>query len=153
MRTREALESPSDTAHLFVYGTLLSRATNQMGEAMRIRLSTEAQLLGSAKVFGRLYNLGAYPGLVLPQSSGEDAPSGATVAGELYHLPTIAATLKWLDVYEGIDPAAPDQGLYVRQQADVVKANEQPTTAWLYRLRQVPASRPLPHGDWLKVHI
>ena len=65
---------------LFVYGTLLSADTGAMGRSQRERLGRESRSLGSAWTTGLLYNLGRYPGLVLP------AGAGAVVHGELLQL-------------------------------------------------------------------
>ena len=59
--------------HVFVYGTL------RQGEARDInRLLPASRLLGNARVTGALYDLGAYPGLVL------GAPG--QVHGEVYEI-------------------------------------------------------------------
>ncbi len=85
--------------HLFVYGTLLSTAGHPMGD----RLRREARLIGEASIEGQLFSLGKYPGLV------EAAGSGARVHGEVYALNAPAASLAWLDAYEGIVPGDGDQ--------------------------------------------
>jgi gamma-glutamylcyclotransferase (GGCT)/AIG2-like uncharacterized protein YtfP len=78
--------------HLFVYGTLRSRYTNQYAR----RLAANATLLGEARVHGRLYDLGDYPGMLLSAAPDE------WVVGELYELRD-AALLTGLDAYEGDD--------------------------------------------------
>src|SRR3972149_11819532 len=72
------------------------------------RLQREARLLGEASIEGKLFSLGKYPGLV------EAAGSGARVHGEVYALNAPAASLAWLDAYEGIVPGDGDRNDYQR---------------------------------------
>lgn len=74
--------------HLFVYGTLRAGA----GTPQAARLAREAVWLGRARAAGRLLRVGAYPGLVAGQGR---------VIGDVYRLDGPAATLPWLDRYEG----------------------------------------------------
>ena len=112
------------TPHLFVYGTLLSGARHPMGA----RLAREARLLGDATIRGHLYDLGRYPGLV----EAEDATG--LVHGEVYTLNSPAASLTWLDAYEGIstDIARND---YERCERTVRLASGGDVTAWVYLYR------------------
>jgi gamma-glutamylcyclotransferase (GGCT)/AIG2-like uncharacterized protein YtfP len=80
--------------NLFVYGTLLSEFANPYAR----RLRKQAVLLGPARMRGRLYNLGAYPGM---KRSLEPAD---WVRGELYRLDQPLKLLGFLDAYEVCDP-------------------------------------------------
>jgi gamma-glutamylcyclotransferase (GGCT)/AIG2-like uncharacterized protein YtfP len=127
------------TPNLFVYGTLLSTAGHPNGE----RLQREARLLGQASIEGRLFNLGRYPGLV-------EAPgAGRRVHGEVYALDAPAASLQWLDAYEGIVPGAHDQNNYARLERPARLASGEEVAAWVYvYLKPVAASALIADGRW-----
>ena len=127
--------------HLFVYGTLLSYAGHPKGT----QLGREARLIGKAIIRGcRLYNLGRYPGLV----EAADAPG--LVHGEVYALNNPAASLTWLDAYEGMVPANRDQNQYERVERPVQLAVGGEVVAWVYLyLKGVAGLRPIPDGRWL----
>jgi gamma-glutamylcyclotransferase (GGCT)/AIG2-like uncharacterized protein YtfP len=80
----------SPPRHLFVYGTL------RRGATMHALLEPGAEWVGPARMRGRLYDLGAFPGF---------AAGGwrEFVQGELYRLvaPDSDALLETLDRYEG----------------------------------------------------
>ncbi|HXK23026.1 MAG TPA: gamma-glutamylcyclotransferase family protein [Myxococcota bacterium] len=77
------------TSHLFVYGTL------RRGAAMHALLDPGAEWVGPARMRGRLYDLGAFPGFA-------DGRVGEWVKGELYRLTgDPAVLLDALDRYEG----------------------------------------------------
>lgn len=125
--------------HLFVYGTLLSGARHPMGE----RLRREASLAGEAVLPGRLYRIARYPGLV-----EGDAEAGL-VHGEVYRLNS-AATLKWLDAYEGIVPGQGDANDYERVERTVRLAAYKEIAAWVYLYRKpVDRHRLIEDGRWL----
>ncbi len=84
------------TAHehaplLFVYGTL------RRNHAHTHRLLGDARFLGLASIGGRLYDLGAYPGVC------STSHTDARVSGELYDLTgaDVDERLATLDRYEG----------------------------------------------------
>lgn len=81
---------PGDTTRLFVYGTLRS------GAPMHGLIEGEARFVARARFAGRLYDLGAYPGVT-------DGSSRDVVHGELYELPADRREriLAVLDRYEG----------------------------------------------------
>jgi gamma-glutamylcyclotransferase (GGCT)/AIG2-like uncharacterized protein YtfP len=126
--------------HIFVYGTLLSGAGHPKGA----QLGREARLLGLATIQGcRLYSLGRYPGLVeVPDIAGP-------VHGEVYALNSPAASLGWLDAYEGIVPGNHDQNRYERVERPVKLATGATLTAWVYVFRGgVTRLRLIPDGRW-----
>lgn len=132
------------SAHLFVYGTLLSGDTGPGGRAQRDRLAREARVLGRATVPGRLYHLGRYPGL------SREAGLGEIVHGELLELPTPDKTLAWLDAYEGIIPGDHPHNEYERTMMDVTLASGERVAAWTYVYRQSIADKALiATGRWL----
>ena len=129
---------------LFAYGTLMTAATGALGAAQRARLNREAVSLGPATTEGRLFDLGRYPGLVLP-----GAP-GTVVHGEVFALTDRERSLRWLDAYEGIIPGTPGAGEYVRQQRPVDLADGRRLTAFVYVYqRDISQARWLPDGRWL----
>src|SRR5437764_4730137 len=91
---------------LFVYGTLLP---GQSPPAMR-DVVARLRPAGTAAVRGRLYDLGAYPGMVLDPAAGEvlgqvmemPAPSDASDDG-----PGPADLWRRMDAYEGFVPDDP----------------------------------------------
>lgn len=125
-------------SHLFVYGTLLSGVRHPMGA----RLKREARLLGKATVSGRLYDLGRYPGLV------EVADPSSIVHGEVFALNSPAASLRWLDTYEGIFDN-PGHSEYERSERTVRLMSGAALKAWVYLYRASVRGLPaVPGGRW-----
>jgi len=113
---------PSTTL-LFVYGTLLRRSPHPMARF----LAERGAFAGEAKIRGRLYNLGRFPGLT-PSNADE------WVHGDLYDLSGhIEQLFADLDRYEG-DESTPD-ALFERQLAEVTDANGTTAPAWVYWFR------------------
>jgi gamma-glutamylcyclotransferase (GGCT)/AIG2-like uncharacterized protein YtfP len=114
--------------HIVFYGSLSS------GEApyAELGLARALELSGRIGLRGRLYDLGAYPGLVL---GGQRA-----IEGELHRIldPSVLARL---DRFEGYDARRPASSLFRRvsvevpypgSHADVSGAAARPITAWIY---------------------
>ena len=127
--------------HLFVYGTLLSAARHPKGA----QLQREARLVGEASIRGcKLYSLGRYPGLI------EASDASGLVYGELFALSNPAASLEWLDAYEGIVPGNRDQNQYERVDRPVRLGSGQEVVAWVYLYRRdVQRFQAIPGGRWL----
>jgi gamma-glutamylcyclotransferase (GGCT)/AIG2-like uncharacterized protein YtfP len=124
--------------YLFVYGTLLSAAGHPMGA----RLRRESRLVGEASMPGRLYRISRYPGLV-------ETSDAQSVAGEVYALNNPAASLQWLDSYEGIVPEAGARNEYERVERRVRLVSGEELTAWVYLYRQPVAGLPvIASGRW-----
>lgn len=104
---------------LFVYGTL--RPGFAGAEAKRLK--QEARHLGPAWVHGRLYHVARYPGLV--------ACHGDRVQGDLMAMDDPAATLAWIDDYEGCAASYPQPREYQRT-AMIAQSARGPTLAWTY---------------------
>ena len=117
---------------LFVYGTLRSVFQNEFA-----RLLAEGEsLLGGARIRGRLYDIGRYPGLVLSSAAEE------SVAGEVYRLRDAERTLAILDRYEGAD--------FTRVTGDVLLDIGEQAPAWVYVYnRPVDEKRRILSGDYL----
>lgn len=112
---------------IFVYGSLLSTIAHPMGE----RLRREASLVGDAAIPARLFRVSWYPAVTLD-------PSG-TVHGEVYRLRTPAATLAWLDEYEGIVPGptgVAESDEYERRVITVRLDDGVAMEAWTYLYRR-----------------
>jgi len=116
---------------LFVYGTLREFSAIPMAR----RLRCEATALGAARVAGRLYDLGSYPGLTRSHRREE------WVIGELYRLRSAHRTLRVLDRYEA---------RFVRERVIVRIASGRTRRAWVYRFRgPVRARNRIASGDYL----
>lgn len=121
---------------LFVYGTLRIGASNDIG-----RYGSGSRLAGPARVRGRLYDLGDFPGLVL---GGSD-----WVTGELHWVsPAIEPAL---DELEEVWPQR--HGLYRRTRA-LVMAGQDSRSALVYEMdsRRAQAWPQIECGDWL-IHL
>lgn len=138
---------------LFVYGTLMGGLDCAMGREQRVHLAGSARSFGAGIVQGRLYDLGHYPGLVTSDDPGEQ------VAGEVLRLTDAAATLGWLDAYEGIGAAGGDgvtaqADEYVRILMPVRLEGGTLVSAWVYLYRgDVAGKRHLANGRWLPATI
>jgi gamma-glutamylcyclotransferase (GGCT)/AIG2-like uncharacterized protein YtfP len=115
---------------VFVYGTLRSGGAN----AMSIRFP-DSKFVADTRVRGRLYDLGAYPGLLLNESS-------SFVIGEVYEVDD--ETLNKLDEFEA-------SSNYLRKQVEISLGAEG-RIGWtyepnpeLYSLQTLITS-----GDWLQ---
>lgn len=130
--------------HLFVYGTLMSRATGALGHVERTRLARESRNLGAATMAGaRLYDLGRYPGLI------ESGAAGDIVHGEVLLLSNPARTFVWLDAYEGVLAGDPEGSDYARHERTVRLQRGTELTAWVYVfLKDVARRRAIASGRW-----
>jgi gamma-glutamylcyclotransferase (GGCT)/AIG2-like uncharacterized protein YtfP len=121
---------------LFVYGTL---RRGRAPAAVASRLAGRPRR-GPARVAGRLLDLGAYPGAVLEAGAGR-------IEGELVDVEP--ADWGWLDRYEGHDPGAPEESLFVRVRTEAEWAGRR-QACWIYVYNGPAAGRPvIPGGDWL----
>lgn len=129
----------ADTPDLiFVYGTLMSHT----GTPKARQLMAEADSLGPATIAGRLYRIDWYPGLV----AGD-----GRVQGEVFRLRTPAASLVWLDAYEGIvlGDAGSNRNEYERVRRPVTLADGRTIEAWVYLyLRDTSTATPVADGRW-----
>jgi gamma-glutamylcyclotransferase (GGCT)/AIG2-like uncharacterized protein YtfP len=120
---------------LFVYGTLRPFVDIPMARWLR----SVATYAGTARVRGRLYDLGPYPALRPAQCRDE------WVAGELYFVG--AKALRVLDRYEAGDGWSAPR--FVRKRCKVEVARSRSSSAWVYLYQRVvnPRSR-IPSGDY-----
>lgn len=75
--------------HLFVYGTLRKGFNHSMASM----LETNATWMGSGFIYGDLYDLGSYPGIVLTNTMNK-------IIGDLFQVSS-QKLLDSLDAYEG----------------------------------------------------
>jgi gamma-glutamylcyclotransferase (GGCT)/AIG2-like uncharacterized protein YtfP len=120
--------------YLFVYGTLRSVFHNPYARL----LAQRAVLLGTARLPGRLYRLGSYPGMLAPHTPKD------WVTGELYRLPSAFCALLWtLDQYEG--PG------FERVLTIAHRAGRPPVKTWVYLCRQrVSEAQRIVSGNYCK---
>ncbi|NQV79645.1 MAG: gamma-glutamylcyclotransferase [Alphaproteobacteria bacterium] len=127
---------------LFVYGTLRRDA----GAPAYALFSEHARYLDDGDISGRMYDLGAYPGVVLSSQSGDH------VFGEIYTLGTPEATLALLDRYEGVAGTRGDEPpQYERLKVPVSSQRHGVVAAWIYVYLLVTDDRArIPSGDYLR---
>lgn len=94
--------------------------------------------LGPCVIPGQLYDLGAYPGLIIGQ--GE-------VIGELFEVRD-PAVIPDLDAFEDYWPGDPDRSRYERMRVPLVSPQRD---AWVYVWRrELDQARRIDSGDWFK---
>lgn len=127
------------TEYLFLYGTLRP-AKVSMEEARIVR---RLRRVGSARVFGRLYDLGEYPGAIL------DSSARTSIRGELFELPSDPDILSALDKYEEFDKDDGKKSLFVRQKTNVEVSDGRRLESWIYVYNRDPGdARVIPSGDY-----
>ncbi len=95
---------------------------------MARRLAEAARYVGSARIAGRLYDLGRFPGLKEAISSSD------WVEGDVYDLGDEAdRVLREMDAYENAESPPPTP--YERLAATVILADGVSQTAWVYWYR------------------
>ena len=126
------------TRYVFVYGTLRRGGSHDI-----TLLAPAPRWVGTAQVAGQMYNLGAYPGLVL--HAGQE--QGARVQGEVYAIePALEAVL---DEIEEVFPQA--TGEYAKREMDVL-VDEATVRCIVYEINPArTVGKPLmAGGDWFQ---
>jgi gamma-glutamylcyclotransferase (GGCT)/AIG2-like uncharacterized protein YtfP len=127
------------TEYLFVYGTLRPSRASDEGS----RLLKQLRRVGHARVSGRLYDLGEFPGAVLDKSAG------TLIRGELFALPNDGSILNALDKYEEFDGDNGKQSLFVRTKASVEVFDGRHIESWIYVYNRDPGNAPIiTSGDY-----
>jgi gamma-glutamylcyclotransferase (GGCT)/AIG2-like uncharacterized protein YtfP len=108
--------------HLFVYGTLRRGCDNRYARL----LAEQGRFVGVARIPGRLYDLGSYPGAV-----ASDQPD-QWIHGEVFSVDN--ALLTALDEYEG---------------AEFERAMVPAIGCWIYWYVGSAPGRLIASGDWL----
>ena len=132
----------SPVYHLFVYGSLRSGFHSPVYEYV----SRFFDLVGDAKVKGKLYDMGSYPG-------GVPANDDAFIIGELYRTRD-ESEFSWaigqLDDYEGVNVESDEVQLYRRELTDVF-INGEIVAAWIYWYNGEVNGRPvITSGDLME---
>ncbi len=112
--------------YLFVYGTLRCGSPHPMARY----LARHARYLGKAKMPGRLYDLGRYPGMTAAQGP-ED-----WVVGDVFEMEDIDKVLDKLDDYEGCSARHPWPWLFERRLGAVHLETGEQRAAWYYQLQE-----------------
>jgi gamma-glutamylcyclotransferase (GGCT)/AIG2-like uncharacterized protein YtfP len=124
---------------LFVYGTLRPFVDIPMARW----LERAARYVGPATARGRLYDLGAYPGMCPPRGRRE------TVVGDVYAVAN-PVVFRVLDRYEA--GSARRKPRFVRERCLITFQRGACTTAWAYRYRYgVAGAARIQSGDY-RVH-
>lgn len=112
-----------DVYHLFVYGSLRSGFRSHAYEY----ISRYFDLVGQAKVKGKLFDLGEYP-------AAKPTEENKFIIGELYKIRNekeFAWAIGQLDDYEGVDVSFDETQLY-RRDITEVHIDDSITNAWIY---------------------
>jgi gamma-glutamylcyclotransferase (GGCT)/AIG2-like uncharacterized protein YtfP len=112
-----------------------------LGAMEEIGLADRVRYVGPCVIEGRLFDLGAYPGLRF--GSGR-------VIGEIHEVLDPDALVA-LDQFEGFEPAAPHDSLYLRERVPLLIPKA--VMAWLYVYNREPEeTRWIEGGDW-RIHL
>jgi gamma-glutamylcyclotransferase (GGCT)/AIG2-like uncharacterized protein YtfP len=133
---------PLSEQQIFVYGSLRKGLRHEMHRV----LDRAARFVANATVRGALFDLGAYPGLVVAESAT------GVVTGELYVLDAGNAeqTLALLDDYEGCASSDLEPHEFRRALMQVTLADGSTRSAWAYLLNRPYAGLTrIPSGDYL----
>jgi gamma-glutamylcyclotransferase (GGCT)/AIG2-like uncharacterized protein YtfP len=130
--------------YLFVYGTLKH-------EFAPPEISVELEKLkyvGDGFIYGRLYDLGQYPGVVSGRGIREK------VFGRIYEIPSAydESLLAKLDDYEEYYRNAKGRSLFVRRRVNVYRPNREPLRTWAYLYnKDVKPSQRIKSGHYREV--
>ncbi|WP_242204207.1 gamma-glutamylcyclotransferase family protein [Aestuariivivens insulae] len=127
----------SETNYLFVYGTLLNKANNDMSQF----LGQHAMLVGKGYFYGELYLVDWYPGAVKSKQATDK------VYGTIYKISEANLVFKVLDDYEGVQ-----EGLYDRVLMDVFIDADTVLNCWVYLYSQPTSNlKRIDSGDFFKL--
>ncbi|HKP70733.1 MAG TPA: gamma-glutamylcyclotransferase family protein [Pyrinomonadaceae bacterium] len=128
--------------YIFIYGTLAPDiAPTEIAPAV-----SKLKFIGRGYVYGKLYDLGEYPGAKLSRRVR------SKVRGRVYRLPTNKQVIKSLDAYEEFRPDNPEKSLYLRKRAPVTLDNGKTLETWIYEYNgDVSFSPVVRGGDYSKV--
>ncbi len=118
--------------HLFVYGTLRRGFENEFAQL----LAEQGRCIGEARVPGRLYDFGRYPGAVRSDQPGE------WIFGEIFYVGEPGAVLAVLDRYEGPE--------FERALVSATHHQGHSMNCWIYWYTGPAEALLIASGDWLK---
>lgn len=112
--------------YLFVYGTLKRCSRHPMAR----KLADATRYFGPAKIAGRLYDLGRFPGLKEARTPHD------WVQGDVYDIgANLERTLQDMDAYENAESPPPTP--YEREFATAILADGDEVVVWVYWYRGV----------------
>ena len=122
---------------VFVYGTLRQGGVRAMSKTF-----PDSNFIIGGEVSGCLYDLGAYPGLLL-------AARGPAVIGEIYEVSD--SQLQMLDEIEGYRKNSPASSYYLRRKV-AIPHGERLMTCWIYEFNSAlyPRRILIESGDWIE---
>lgn len=106
---------------LFVYGSLMGGIQSPIA----MYLKSKSTFLGEGYVFGKLYDIGEYPGLIT------DTLLNTKVIGHVFQLSNSTEILPKLDYYECVGEGFTEPNEYRRDRISVF-LNEEELTCWTY---------------------
>ncbi len=125
---------------LFVYGSLLKGAGNQMAQL----LHEKGNFLGEGYLKGTLYKVDWFPAVV------PDTQTASLVYGHIFHLEQPQKVLSIFDTYENYYPDDPSKSLYLRVQQSILYKEEQ-IECWVYVWNQsLKGLTWIPSGNYLE---
>ncbi|WP_233881392.1 gamma-glutamylcyclotransferase family protein [Paraburkholderia flagellata] len=127
--------------YVFVYGTLRAGEINDINLAADSNAIARPRHLGLATLAGRLFDFGAYPGMVAEASDAQ-----STVVGDVYEIDdALLAVLDEIEqVYPGVD------GLFVSKEVDIDVQGERIACLYYPVASGAIAGRPeIAGGDWV----
>jgi gamma-glutamylcyclotransferase (GGCT)/AIG2-like uncharacterized protein YtfP len=135
---------PAAQRHVFVYGTLRRGDDNDI-----TRYAPAPVYVGPATIAGRMFHLGAYPGVVLP--AGEPGEALGPIVGEVY---AIEESLeRQLDALEEVYPQekGSQSGEYFKREIDVdVTSGRLRCIVYEINPDRIQGRRVITSGDWVK---
>ena len=105
---------------IFVYGTLLD-ADNKYG----LYLRDNSKFFSSAKIRGKLFDIGQYPGIILYPDDAD------LVHGVLLQMDNPETVLDVIDIYEGFGKDQPQPNEFVRVLAEA-ETESRTQLCWVY---------------------
>jgi gamma-glutamylcyclotransferase (GGCT)/AIG2-like uncharacterized protein YtfP len=129
--------------YIFVYGTLRQGERADLASGF---YSYGIAFIDKDRINGRLYHLGAFPGVksIIEDKAFDGKKSSVT--GEVFRI-LDTSIVAILDAYEGYRPDSPSSGLYDRHQV----LTEEGRQVWVYTYNHpVIEDQRISGGDWCK---
>ena len=111
-----------NSEYLFVYGTLQQELDNEMSKF----LIQHSETTGNGFVFGKLYRISWFPGMVLSNDKTDK------VFGSIFKLNDYQKVFGVLDGYEGFDKHNPKSSLFIRTKTIAYLENNKAIKTWVY---------------------
>ena len=119
--------------YLFAYGTIAEHnGPQEIAGAVR-----QLKYVGDGFVFGRLYDLAEYPGVILENHRRHK------IFGKIFEVPAGSSVLEQLDAYEGFNPRRPTDSLFVRRRTAIRRPKQPVLKGWVYEYNEPIESLPM----------